>query len=151
MELPSKPDATWQGLSDSTTAADDAPALTELWDSRALQQSQWALQRVAAYQSRLGISPLDALRPFFLRVWRKRVLSSLLSYLLARKDALDIGADRKAGADCLRKASSTTWWEWSEGSTPFFWCWPKATRSVIRDGHSPWFLKAPPKLMREFV
>jgi len=56
--------------------------------------------------------------------------------------------DREVGVDALRKAAQATWWEWPGGSTPFFWRWPPYARTVIRDGHPPWFSAEPPRYLK---
>lgn len=42
--------------------------------------------------------------------------------------------DVKAGSDCLEYAMNASWWEWSQGSCLFFWCWPVAFKTYARDG-----------------
>ncbi len=39
--------------------------------------------------------------------------------------------------DALRRGSESSWWEWTEGSTPFFWRWPAWHMKLIRDGSPP--------------
>jgi hypothetical protein len=56
--------------------------------------------------------------------------------------------DREVGADALDKASQATWWEWAGGSTLFFWRWPPYARTVVRDGHPPWFSAEPPRYVK---
>jgi hypothetical protein len=82
-----------------------------------------------------------------LRVWRRRVLKSLLRYLASAfgpNYLLHANAHRdlEVGRDCLVKAAGASWFEWSMGSTPFFWRWSEDSRALIRDGHPPW-MKGP--------
>ncbi|KAG7368517.1 hypothetical protein IV203_031260 [Nitzschia inconspicua] len=42
--------------------------------------------------------------------------------------------DMEAGGDAIRRAWRSTWWEWDDGSSPFYWRWPKWYRDVMRDG-----------------
>ena len=42
--------------------------------------------------------------------------------------------DYEAGVDAIQRACLSTWWEWSDGSRPFHWRWPKWYRTTIRDG-----------------
>lgn len=43
-----------------------------------------------------------------------------------------------AGLDCLRRARGSNWWEWTLGSRPFFWRWPREYMTIIRDGLHIW-------------
>lgn len=56
--------------------------------------------------------------------------------------------DYEVGRDCLYRAAHSTWWGWSLGSTPFFWQWPSSCRALVRDGHTPWFIKEPPRFLQ---
>ena len=44
-----------------------------------------------------------------------------------------------AARDGIGRAMETTWWEWTDGSTPFFWRWPAFYLETIRDGLRVWF------------
>ena len=52
---------------------------------------------------------------------------------------------RKAAADCIRRSANSSWWEWTEGSTPFFWRWPVWYQDKIREGTPPWLKGEVPK------
>jgi len=72
--------------------------------------------------------PLDSLREFFLCLWRQRVWRSLREHLRLHK-SMDISDDaaaleRELGRNCLGRAKGADWWEWTKGSTLFFWRWP---------------------------
>ncbi len=56
--------------------------------------------------------------------------------------------DRLIGRECITKAAQAEWFEWTGGSTPFFWRWPAESKSRVRDGHPPWFMSEPPKYLR---
>jgi hypothetical protein len=43
------------------------------------------------------------------------------------------------GRDAIWRVSEATWWEWIEGSAPFYWCWLKEYHTTIRDGLEIWF------------
>ena len=47
----------------------------------------------------------------------------------------------EVGRDALARAGMTSWWEWLDGSTPFFWRWPKHYQKTIRDGLKIWMDK----------
>ncbi|KAG7340358.1 hypothetical protein IV203_023901 [Nitzschia inconspicua] len=42
--------------------------------------------------------------------------------------------DMEAGRDAICRAWKSTWWEWDDGSRPFYWRWPEWYRDVMRDG-----------------
>ena len=46
----------------------------------------------------------------------------------------ELKLDLEVGRDALRRGVESTWWEWTEGSTLFFWRWPPEYRKQARDG-----------------
>ena len=42
--------------------------------------------------------------------------------------------DLVVGREALERLTKATWWDWSHGSTPFFWRWPQQYRKAVRDG-----------------
>ena len=42
--------------------------------------------------------------------------------------------DWMKGADSLIRALKCSWWEWDDGSAPFYWRWPGWYQHFIRDG-----------------
>jgi hypothetical protein len=44
--------------------------------------------------------------------------------------------DALVGADCIQKYFNSTWWQWTRGSTLFFWRWGIHS-TLARDGHLP--------------
>ena len=51
------------------------------------------------------------------------------------------------GSDALIRALRSSWWEWDDGSAPFYWRWPAWYQVYIRDGIAFPFRKTPPKYM----
>jgi hypothetical protein len=43
-------------------------------------------------------------------------------------------ATMKSGWDAIRRSSNASWFEWLEGSAPFFWNWGVGYQRLIRDG-----------------
>lgn len=43
-----------------------------------------------------------------------------------------------AGFDAISRAERCNWWEWKDGSAPFFWRWPAHYLETIRDGLPVW-------------
>jgi hypothetical protein len=56
--------------------------------------------------------------------------------------------DRAPGKDAIYRASDSSWWEWDEGSAPFYWRWPPAYQDTIRDGLDIWFSGEKPRWRR---
>jgi hypothetical protein len=141
------PATEWRGTSESMMKSDDAQAHTLLWDSHVYTVVLPDNKQAATFMARFGVSCLDMLRGCLLWLWRCRIFLSLVSYLSDLRD-LVVPRDRGVGVDALRKAAQATWWEWPGGSTPFFWRWPPYARTVIRDGHPPWFSAEPPRYLK---
>jgi hypothetical protein len=76
----SSPNMQWNGAVTSALKADDAVAPSAHWDERVWRLPHSA-EKVQFYISSFGINPLDSLRDFFLRIWRRRVTRSLCKYL----------------------------------------------------------------------
>lgn len=89
----------------------------------------------------------------------KNLSQSLLSYLRkkfgqewwsqhGRNADLDLIKDTEAGAECLWRAMSADWWEWTAGSRLFFWRWPEKHQIPARDGYRPYFVHESPAYKR---
>ena len=65
--------------------------------------------------------------------WRNRILLSHSEWM--------------KGCDALLRALKSSWWEWEDGSAPFYWRWPMWYHTFIRDGIAFPFKRAPPKYM----
>jgi len=124
--------------------SDDALVPSQLWDDHIWNQVSVNSSRIDSYQRRYGgLTPLDAIQKFGIRYWWRTVLRSLVMYLRQTYGASwnrDPAAarDRTVGADCIWRTTTATWWEWSQGSTLFFWRWPVACREIARDGFPLW-------------
>ena len=42
--------------------------------------------------------------------------------------------DLDVGRDAISRAANSSWWDWTSGSTLFFWRWPSRLHNAIRDG-----------------
>ena len=49
-------------------------------------------------------------------------------------DQKEFSRDIIVGRDAVRRATWSSWWEWNEGSSCFFWRWPAEIRNFVRDG-----------------
>lgn len=130
---------------DKAVKADDAVTPVNLWNDHIWEA---ALHLKSSYDHfcsyaihRKGIlCPLDVLHSFFLGLWRCRVTRSLMSYLrnthgvhwLSNSKAQDYLA---IGRDCIWRVSEADWWNWSKGSTLFFWQRPASVQELVKFGH----------------
>ena len=46
--------------------------------------------------------------------------------------------DKEAGMEAIAKARYSSFWEWDEGSYPFFWMWQPEVHKDLRDGTKLW-------------
>ena len=46
--------------------------------------------------------------------------------------------DQSAGLEAINKAKSSSFWEWENGSFPFFWRWQPEVKKEMRDGTPLW-------------
>jgi hypothetical protein len=53
--------------------------------------------------------------------------------------------DSTVALDCITRAANTTWWEWTDGSRPFFWMWDPDYVATVRDGLRLWYKGSAPK------
>jgi hypothetical protein len=56
--------------------------------------------------------------------------------------------DWEAGGDAITWAARASWWEWDDGSMPFYWRWPVRYRTVMRDGLKVHFQDEAPRYRR---
>jgi hypothetical protein len=100
---------------------------------------------------------LDSFRGFLLRRWKINVRQSFQRYLreaygttwskLGQRGSR-LTADLRSGRECLWHAMEAEWWEWSQGSRPFFWRWPSSLRDLARDGFPPYISSVLPQYTR---
>jgi hypothetical protein len=104
-----------------------------------------------------GQSPLDFICKLLLRRWRSNIRTSLLRYLhvqhgsncLSNPNSLDdLRLDLVAGRECLYRAMAADWWDWTQGSRPFFWRWPMAHQWEARDGYKQFIVRDLPQYKR---
>jgi hypothetical protein len=50
-----------------------------------------------------------------------------------------------AAGGCITRAANSTWWNWEDGSRPFFWRWSEEYCHHIRDGIPFWYRGDPPR------
>jgi hypothetical protein len=133
--------------------ADDAIVPTAIWDDRVWAGTWWSENKHHLYEERYGRGPLDAIWELGLRVWQRNVRVSFIQYMKHAYGNLWATCrsgqrDREVGRDCLWRAIWCDWWDWSRGSTLFFWRWPQRQRRLARDGHPVWWLEEPPRSLQ---
>jgi hypothetical protein len=57
--------------------------------------------------------------------------------------------DLAVGKDAVVRAANASWWNWDDGSTPFFWRWKPEYVKRIRDGVPVHFTTVPPRNLLE--
>jgi hypothetical protein len=132
------------------TKADDAAIPEYLWD-RELTPSLnpvviTSLQCLRRFALRWWKASLE--REFFIwfeRTYTNEAVSDYVYNTSRSNNNADAARDWKAGMDCLRRSRRSEWWEWSDGSRPYFWRWPREYQEIIRDGLPIWELDALPK------
>jgi hypothetical protein len=142
------------------TKDDAAETQVSLWNDRVWRlgvHTQTTYDRFQQFMSRNScpsrirmFCPLDSIRSFLLCYWRRRVTSSLLQYLRSTHgknwSTAPAGEfEREVGRECLGRVAGASWWEWSAGSTLFFWRWAPSLRDMALYGHPVWTLKPLPK------
>jgi hypothetical protein len=50
-----------------------------------------------------------------------------------------------AACDCIERAANSSWWDWEDGSRPFFWRWSVEYQNQIRDGIPLWYHGTAPR------
>jgi hypothetical protein len=112
-------------------------------DDAAVPEYLWNHQLVADDDPMFNhkVTSINILHSFCLRWWKWNLLKEFLSWFRAihscpiTPSAL---VDLSAGCECISRAWNSSWWEWADGSRPFFWRWPLEYRHQIRDGHRLW-------------
>jgi hypothetical protein len=134
---------------------DHAQAQVEEWNRRALAY----LIKGEALTSRQSRA-LDVVRRAMLRRYRHYKYGVIRSFRLfmkkkhginwmedmwkegrKRRGKKEIGRDYTVGLDAIHRASNASFWDWSDGSTVFFWRWPEELQDELRDGMQVWFRK----------
>jgi hypothetical protein len=128
----------------TATKADGALAHTDIWNVRIWRKWTQAKVKAEVYVLEHGQDPLDTLRAWLLRMWRRNVLASYRTYMLKEYGSAwscprDCNrSDLIVGRSCIRHVANASWWEWDGGSTLLFWRWPKELRGAARDGLPVW-------------
>ena len=96
------------------------------------QDSQWLLQKAdrSAYYLALDANRANNDGPS-----RKRKAPGTSSTSIdLHNQWKELSRDLAAARDAIGRGVNSTWWDWSSGSTLFFWRWPPGYRIAARDG-----------------
>jgi hypothetical protein len=131
------------------TKADDAAVPEYLWDRNLTPDLDPKIIKV-----------LTVLRRFALRWWKRRIEAEFFVWFGKQHPKAEIYkflynddackqqpralCDWIAGMDCLHRSRHSEWWDWADGSRPFYWRWPEEYREIIRDGLPIWELDTLP-------
>ena len=121
-------------INEKAVKHDDAEVDPGIWND-------FALRRSGLHRSPRVDAVLDLARGWLLTRWLSNLRCSLCGYLRQEYglewwicDLTECKLDREMGLDALLRSSRATWWEWTDGSTLYFWRWPKEFRLDARDG-----------------
>ena len=127
------------------TKADDAAIPYHLWNDRILMRYDFG----TALELKRAIDALDKIRCGALRYWKRTVAHDFWRWWLHHKRTMDTksqAASIEAGLCALRHSSLASWWDWDQGSSPFFWRMPEHNWMVeMRDGVKPMWTGPPPR------
>jgi hypothetical protein len=131
VEEPVKPAA---NRTAKATKNDDAEVPVALWDAR-LEAGLDPIVRERDWRRHLPI-----LRRFWLKRYKRLVLRSALDWIKGvEKQGMTVSPKAMdAIREGIYRIGHATWWEWTQGSTPFFWRWPEEFQDRIRDGIKLW-------------
>ena len=126
------------------TKADDAAIPYELWNDRILDN----FGLTSPTDRARGIHALDWIRHGMLKFWKRRVAKDFWNWW-SRSQGSMTDQEKKttiaAGLCALRHSALASWWDWDEGSSPFFWRMPDPGWMVdMRDGVKPMWIGPPP-------
>jgi hypothetical protein len=131
------------------TKSDDAAVPEFLWDRAISPSLDPAI-----------VASLGVIRKTAHRWWNRRLEREFFSWFRSEyplvciislvcnnphhRNSVRVQRDWDAGMDCLRRSRGSNWWEWSDGSRPYYWRWPIEYREIIRDGLPIWELDTLP-------
>ena len=95
------------------------------------------------------VQALDLLRLNQSKRYKKNVRQSFITYVKTAysPDVFQIDyangdyefkRDLKEGRQAVEKAAESSFWEWDNGSFPYFWRWQPEIKGDLRDGTSLW-------------
>jgi len=112
--------------------SDDAKVPIEMWEHYLFK----GLEHRDLILSRDWKTAIRTLRKFGLRMWMQDKWKSFYKW---KRKKLEQGAKftqemHEAACDSLERAMDSTWWDWPQGSRPFFWNWPSECQDAAMSG-----------------
>ena len=133
---------------------DNAASNTTLWDEAALKQIYSSSDEVASVTRGRdyghAVYALDMLRTNQSKRYKKNVRLSFMNYMKTsysshvfedsyENNYYEFKRDIQEGKQAVGKAADSSFWEWDNGSFPYFWRWQPEIKKYLRDGTSLWF------------
>jgi len=116
---------------------DNARVPTELWEEYLLHPFP--------HRARLIAHPgwskaVRVLQQVGLQRWRHDKLRSYIWWKWKNQDkpADFMAQAHEAASEALERATLATWWDWPNGSRPFFWNWPEEVQTEVMLGLKWW-------------
>jgi hypothetical protein len=144
---------------EKATRSNDAKISIHIWDNRFWAGRAWAKQRLGIFKSTMDtltlrakygceeVTPLVLLCHWAHCRWVRNIFWDLRSH--ARRAFGDTWATSQmntvfhvTATDALLQAAQSTFWEWYDGSTLLFWCWPKDHQEAALLGYPSWIVGA---------
>ena len=139
-------------ISAKSTKSDDAEVPQHLWDQRVILGIAWLKAKLIRSQN-LDLElfkvrrAMRLLRGQLLRVWKRRVEVEFWRWF--EEECSAVGRERtevlKDGIRAIGHAKSCSWWNWTGGSSVFFWRWKKEFQQEARTGGQVFWDKGPPR------
>jgi len=146
--------------------SDDSSIPVELWDRSILRgYFEWlpyddsVAHALSVLRNKLGmrIYLINLVKSFFRYIQKtygnewitmafKTHSGGLTDWSVERRK--EIRLDLSVGLDSLNRAIRSSWWEWLDGSTCYFWRWPVEVRRCVRDGFPVWVESKLPEYKR---
>ena len=133
------------------------PQNTTFWDeiaSKSLCDLGDEIEFIIKGKERLHeVQALDLVRAQQSARYKKNVRSSFINYMKTTYYPLafdksysnanyDFNRDMSEGKQAVSKAADSSFWDWDNGSFPYFWSWQPEGKRDLRDGTSLWFYEA---------
>jgi hypothetical protein len=79
------------------------------------------------------------IHPLAIKWWRRHQLRECLAFKNYKTISGEFTeCDQGAMADAITQITATTWWEWKNGSRPFYWAWDNDKQIPKRDSINLW-------------
>ncbi|KAL7573757.1 hypothetical protein ACA910_007789 [Epithemia clementina (nom. ined.)] len=134
---------TW--ASTKAAKADDAEVPEYIWND-------WIRSGLSKTWSDLEFSKLvHGFRCGLHRYWVRKVTKEFWSWWRQKypthgaRQKEDAQLSYRAGRSAVRHAQKSSWWDWDDGSSPFFWRFPLEWQAEMRDGLAPKWIGPKPR------